>query len=67
MTIGCVRKFFPEWKKEFKWLVISANGMTGRICKSFEKIGSFIVGCTNYRKFTISKAQNTTGPQDQLT
>ena len=64
---GHVRKFIPEWKKEFKWLRYTANGMTCNICKSFEKIGSFIVGCTNYRKSTISKAQSTTGPQDQLT
>ena len=41
--------------------------MTCNICKIFENIGSFIVGCTNNRKSAISKAQNTTGPQDQLT
>ena len=62
-----MRKFIPEWKKEFKWLEDTANGMTCNICKSFEKIGFFIVGCTNYRKSTIPKDQNTTGPNDQLT
>ena len=40
---GCVLKFIPEWKKEFKWLKDTANGMTCNICKSFEMIGSFKV------------------------
>ena len=47
-------------------LEYTADGITCNICKSFENIGSLIVGCTNYRKSTISKAQNT-APQDQLT
>ena len=59
-----MRKFIPEWKKEFKWLEDTANWMTCNICKSFEKTGSFIVGCTSYRKSAISQAQNTTGSYD---
>ena len=65
---GHVRKFISVWKKkEFKWLEDTANGMHCNIRKSFQKIGTFIVNCSNYRKSTISKAQNTTGPQDYLT
>ena len=34
---GRTMKFIPEWKKEFKRLEDTANGMTCNICKSFEK------------------------------
>ena len=62
-----MKKFIPVWKKEFKWLEDTANGITCNICKSSQKIDTFTVGCSNYRQSIISKAQNTTGPQDHLT
>ena len=36
-----MRKFIPEWKKEFKWLEDTANGVTCNVCKSFEEVGVF--------------------------
>ena len=55
---GRARKFLPSKMTRLvdsqKRLEDNANGTTCNICKPFENIRSFVVGCTHYGKSTIS-------------
>jgi len=57
-----VRTFQPSWKITYKWLSFTENkGMMCDICTRYEKMGSFVSGCTNFHLETIRKHENSEG------
>lgn len=47
------RIHLPKWEQEFRWLEHNEIGMICKICKSYEKIGTFVNGNKHYKKETL--------------
>jgi hypothetical protein len=47
------RIYLPKWEQEFRWLEHSGIGMICKICKSYEKIRTFVNGNKHYKKETL--------------
>ena len=61
------RTFQTSWKAQYPWLIYNFNDDTGNgcmtcnICIEYEKTGTFVTGCTNFRLETIRIHQNSEG------
>jgi hypothetical protein len=49
------RVFIPSWTTTYPWLQNGINGMTCTVCIKFDKTGTFITGCKNYKRDSINQ------------
>jgi hypothetical protein len=42
--------FIPSWTTTYPWLQNGISGMTCTVCTKFDKTGTFITGCKNYKR-----------------
>ena len=57
------RDFIPSWSTTYTWLENGSNGMTCTICTKYEKTGTFITGCKNYKRDTINQHEKSEAHQ----
>ena len=57
------RSFQPSWSSTYSWLenAEDGSGMRCQVCTKYDKTGSFVTGCTNFRLETIRKHANSEG------
>jgi hypothetical protein len=61
------RNFIPSWTTTYTWLENGSNGMTCTICTKYEKTGTFITGCKNYKRDTINQHEKSEAHQFNVT
>lgn len=62
-----VRGYLPKWGNEFSWLKHDPKvGMTCGTCVNFEKHGTFITGCMNYKKDAILSHEKSEGHRNNV-
>ena len=61
------RNFIPSWTTMYTWLENGSNGMTCTICTKYEKTGTFITGCKNYKRDTINQHEKSEAHQFNVT
>jgi hypothetical protein len=49
------RVFIPSWTTAYPWLLNSISGMTRTVCTKFDKTGTFITRCKNYKRDSINQ------------
>jgi hypothetical protein len=47
--------FILSWTTTYPWLQNGISGMTCTVCTKFDKIGTFITGCKNYKRDSINQ------------
>jgi hypothetical protein len=47
--------FIPSWTTTYPWLQNGISGMTCTVCTKFDKTGTFITGCKNYKRDSINQ------------
>jgi hypothetical protein len=49
--------FIPSWMTTYPWLLNGISGMTRTVCTKFDKTGTFITGCKNYKRDSINQQE----------
>ena len=47
--------FILSWMTTYPWLQNGISGMTCTVCTKFDKTGTFITGCKNYKRDSINQ------------
>jgi hypothetical protein len=47
--------FILSWMTTYPWLQNGISGMTCTVCTQFDKTGTFITGCKNYKRDSINQ------------
>ena len=45
----------------YPWLLNGISGMTRTVCTKFDKTGTFITGCKNYKRDSINQHEKSEG------
>jgi hypothetical protein len=53
--------FIPSWTTTYPWLQNGISGMTCTVCTKFDKTGTFITGCKNYKRDSINQHEKSEG------
>jgi hypothetical protein len=48
------REFLQSWKALYRWLENTDQGMVCKICTKFDKTGTFVTGCKNFKRDSIN-------------
>ena len=62
-----ILEFQPHWLKMFEWLEYHVTNGVGKICKMYERIGTFINGCRTFKIESIRSHNMSNGHTKTIT
>jgi hypothetical protein len=62
-----IREFQPHWLTMFEWLEYHVTNGVGKICRMYERIGTFITGCRTFKIESIRSHNMSNGHTKTIT